>query len=367
MTLDLLQADRIRCLRAVSLEPSRGLTLLHGRNGQGKTTLLEAAYLLATGRSFRTPRIEEAVRRGGGPLRVAGRVSGRAGETDLAVVVDGGARRLAADGAEVGLEAYLGRLEALVLSAERERVLRGGPEERRRFLDRGIAGLAPAYLRTLGECRRALEQRNALLRSGGAGRRAEVEAWDERLAAAAAAVHRRRREYAVRLAAALAEPARAVFGPGETLTVAYRPSPAAAGEAGPRGFEDAYRRALRSGASRDGALGFTGEGPHRDDLLLELEGRDLRKYGSAGQVRAAVIALKLGKLRLYREERGENPVLLMDDFDADLDEERAGRVAGFLQEESVQAMLTTSKETLAGALGVPMRKVRVVEGETRAA
>ncbi len=80
-----------------------------------------------------------------------------------------------------------------------------------------------------------------------------------------------------------------------------------------------------------------------------------------------MIALQLGKPRLHREERGEDPVLLMDDFDADLDEERAGRVAGFLRERSVQALLATSKEALAAGIGVPMRKFRVVEGETREA
>jgi DNA replication and repair protein RecF len=365
--LTLLEVDRLRCLRAVTLELSPGITVLVGRNGQGKTSLLEAVYLLATGRSFRTTRLEEAVSRDGGPLRAAGRVAGIAGETRLAVVIDGGARRLAVDGVERGLDSFLGALDVVALTGERMRALRDGPDERRRFLDRGVAGLDPTYLKSLGEFRRVLEHRNALLRSGPGGRRFELDAWDAKLAESAARVHRRRREYAVRLGAALGEPARALLGEAETLEAGYRPSPRAAEEEAARRFEEVYLETLRKARPRDAAMGFTGDGPHRDDMRLELGGVGLREYGSAGQVRAAMIALKLGKLDLSREVRREAPVFLMDDFDADLDEERAGRVAAFLEGKAIQAILATSKEAIAAGLGVPFRKVRVVEGGTREA
>src|SRR5512137_1427320 len=109
MRLLSLSADRLRNLRAVALGLPPGLGLLVGRNGQGKTSLLEAAYLLATGRSFRTRQIREMVAWSGGPLRVGGRVADGTGESRLAVVIEGADRRLSVDGAEAGLETYLGR------------------------------------------------------------------------------------------------------------------------------------------------------------------------------------------------------------------------------------------------------------------
>jgi DNA replication and repair protein RecF len=367
MRLVSLQADRLRNLRAVSLDLPPGLSLLVGRNGQGKTSLLEAAYLLATGRSFRTRQLPELVSWSGGPLRVAGRVATRTGEWRLAVVIDGAERRLSVDAADSSLEEYLGRLDLIALPAEWMRVLREGPEERRRFLDRGIAGLDTSYLRALAEYRRVLAQRNALLRGGGSRgtAAAEIDAWDERLAAAAARVHRRRREYAVRLAARLGEPGRALFPGDPDFSLGYRPSPARAGDEGADRFEGVMREALRKTRGRDTALGFTGEGPHRDDLALNVDGVDLRKYGSAGQVRSAMIALKLAKLELLREERLAPPLFVMDDFDADLDEEKTASLAAFLAVRGVQALLATSKEAVASGLGEPHCRIRVDGGEAR--
>ena len=366
MRLLSLSADRLRNLRAIALKLPPSLGILVGRNGQGKTSLLEAAYLLATGRSFRTRQIREMVAWDGGPLRVGGRVADAGGESRLAVVIDGPERRLTVDGADAGLETYLGRLDLIALPAEWMRVLREGPEERRRFLDRGIAGIDPSYLRTLAEYRRVLAQRNALLRSPrGRPREAELAAWDERLVQAAFGVHRRRRAYAVRLVSRLGEPGRALFGAEPELALVYHPSPPAARDEEPERYPAVLRACLDEGRGRDSALGFTGDGPHRDDLALTLDGADLRKYGSAGQVRSAMIALKLAKLELLREERRGSPLFLMDDFDADLDEEKIESVTTFLETRGVQALLATSKEAVASGLKAPHSRIRVEGGEAR--
>jgi DNA replication and repair protein RecF len=366
MHLISLQADRLRNLKAVAIELPAGLSVLVGRNGEGKTSVLEAAYLLATGRSFRTRRLPELVAWGGGPLRVGGKVRDGRGESRLAVVVDGPDRRLSVDGADSGLESYLGRLDLIALPAEWMRVLREEPEERRRFLDRGIAGLDPSYLRTLAEYRKALLQRNALLRAPRASARgAELDAWDERLVEAAARVHRRRREYAVRLASRMGEPGRALFPADSVLSLHYRPSPAKARDEEPGLFRGIFRDALREGRGRDVSLRFTGEGPHRDDLAITLNGVDLRKYGSAGQVRSAMIALKLSKLELLREDRRGAPLFLMDDFDSDLDEQKSASVVAFLAARGAQAILATSKEATAAALGASHCRIRVVGGDAR--
>jgi DNA replication and repair protein RecF len=356
-----LEADRLRNLKAVSLALPSGLSVIVGRNGQGKSSLLESIYLLATGRSFRTARNEELIVWNGGPLRVAGIVASRVGRTSLSVVLDAAGRRLVVEGGERDLAGYLGRLDLVELTGERMRVLRGPPDERRRFLDRGVVGLTTGFLERLAEYRRVLAQRNALLRRRGAGT-AELDVWDTRLVASGGALHRERRRYAVRLGAALGEPSRLLFPEGGELRLSYRPSPAAAVAAEPHEFERVFAEALGRTRAYDLGLGHTGLGPHRDDLLVELEGTDLRRYGSAGQVRAAMVALKLAKLALLGIERGETPLFLMDDYDSDLDEVRAAALADYLHRGGFQALVASSKETLIHKLGVTFTKLRMDDG-----
>jgi len=365
MWLKHLEADRLRNLSAVSLELSSGLTILAGRNGQGKTSLLESIYLLATGRSFRTHRNDEMINRDGGPLRVAARLEHRLGVTELVVVMEPGVRRLLLDGSEADLPTYLGRLDLVAVGSDRMKVLRAGPDERRRFLDRGIVGIDPAFLRSLGEYRRLLSQRNALLKNsrGSAGR--EIDAWDDRLAVSATTIHRRRREYAVTLASRLGEAERVLFPDGNELRLRYEPSPSGSGEVDQDRYETCLRDALRAHRARDLAFGFTGDGPHRDDFVAELDGADLRRFGSSGQIRAAVVALKLAKLVLLAERRGETPIFLMDDFDSDLDEVRTATLATYLDQGRFQAVVAVSKEALADHLDVPFRRVRMEDGRAR--
>jgi len=368
LLLTRIEADRLRNLKQVQLTLGEGLTVVLGENAQGKTSLLEAVYLLATGRSFRTRKLDEIVAWDAALVRVAGEVRNRLGLHRLAVTVESGVRRLLADGVEQELESFIGRLDVVDLTGDRMKVLRGSPEERRRFLDRGAVGLRPAYLRDLGRYRRTLAQRNALLRSGGdGGRAAEIEAWDEHLESAASVLHVERRAYSEALDARLREIGRELFPAERVLTLRYRPSPAAAGEAAVGEFAEIYRERLATGRKRDLALGHTTSGPHRDDLVVELDGMDLRKFGSAGQVRGGMIALKLGKLSLLREGRGESPLFLMDDFDTDLDEVRASALADFLRQGDFQALVATSKETLVGRLGAVDRRLRMEDGAARAA
>jgi DNA replication and repair protein RecF len=366
-----LEADRVRNLKKVQLELGEGLTIILGENAQGKTSLLEAVYLLATGRSFRTRKLDEIVSWDGPPARAAGEISSRVGVDRLAVTVGDGVRRLLADGIEQELEDYLGRVDVVDLTGDRMKVLRGGPEERRRFLDRGAVGIRPSYLRELGRYRRTLAQRNALLRRGhdrpSGQRMAELEAWEERLGPASFVLHRERRLYCEALDAHLGEIGRRIFPGKRKLVVRYRPSPATTGEQPLDRFEELFAAGIAGTRERDLALGHTSVGPHRDDLVVELDGIDLRKYGSAGQVRASMVGLKLSKLSLLREAHGEPPLFLMDDFDTDLDEIRAAAVADFLRHGGFQALVATSKETLVGRLGVAAELLRMSEGVARAA
>lgn len=366
MWLHRLTADRLRNLRAVCVDLASGLTVVTGRNGQGKTSLLEAAYLLGTGYSFRTRRLDELVCKDGGPLRVGGEISRRTGEERLAVVLEKNERRLLAGGGECDLDRYLGRLDLVALPGDAPRVLRDGPDGRRRFLDSGLVGVNPGFLRTLGEYRRILAERNALLKARGrdeAARRRELSAWDERLAGSAERLHRERRGYAAALASRLGAVERALFPGGETFAVRYLPSPDVAAELDPSRFGEVFLERLEKERPRDLAFGFTGSGPHRDDFAVELDGIDLRRFGSGGQVRAAMVALSVAKLGFLKESRGESPLFLMDDFDSDLDEPRGAALAEYLHGGSFQAVLVTAKEGLADRLAVPSLRIRMENGE----
>ena len=365
-----IEADRLRNLKAVSLGLASGLTMVTGKNGQGKSSLLEAIYLLGTGRSFRTRKLAELIEWSGGPTRASGTVEGRQGRTRLTVVMDGDDRRLLADNSERRLEDFIGRLSVVDLTAERMLVLRGGPEERRRFLDRGLVGTRPSHLLVLGEYRRILRHRNALLRAMGGradgARLAELRAWDDRLVRSAAEIHRSRREYAVVLGSRLGELGRMLFPRGGELRLRYRPSPAESASRDMTEFVEIMAKSLEKGRGRDVGTGYTGVGPHRDELRVELDEIDLRRFGSAGQVRASMVALKLGKLSVLQEARGEVPLFLMDDFDSDLDEVRAAALAGHLDAGGFQVIVATSKEKMIDRLGVKFRKVRMEDGEASA-
>ena len=338
------------------------MTTVVGLNGQGKTSLLEAVYLLSTGRSFRTRRYEELIHWDGGPMRLAGTVEGRLGSQRLGLVLDNGERHLLISDAPVELDQFLGRFDVVDLTAERMKVLRGEPEQRRRFLDRGVVGIDPGFLYTIGEYRRVLQHRNALLKRPTGAIDTQLDVWDERLADSAEKLHAKRREYATTLAATLGPTGREIFRDEAELTLNYRPSPAAAGEQETSEFKAIFIKRLADGRDRDRTVGFTGTGPHRDDLVITLDGVDLRKFGSAGQVRGAMISLKFGKIKLLQEARGETPLFLMDDFDTDLDERRARAVAGFLNEGGFQALVATSKEEMTDRLGVDLAKIRIHGG-----
>jgi recombinational DNA repair ATPase RecF len=152
-----------------------------------------------------------------------------------------------------------------------------------------------------------------------------------------------------------------------TSVVVYQPSPAELRERQASDFLTTYREALARTRQRDRQLGRTCRGPHRDDLLIELNGVDLRRFGSAGQVRGTMIALKLGKLSLLQKGKGEVPVFLMDDFDSDLDEVRAAALADHLRRGGFQALVATSKEGMAERIGVPFTKILLSEGRVREA
>jgi DNA replication and repair protein RecF len=342
---------------------------LWGENGAGKTNLLEAIHLLAVGRSHRTLNDRELVSVGSDAVRVRG-----VGESAVEGAVDvevgfraGEPKRAWVNGKEEGrLSSIVGRLGAVMVAPEDLEIPRGAPERRRRFLDQLLCQMRPAHMAALQAYGKALRQRNRALREardgmgsmgvsdegaadGARGPAAVAAAWDAPLVDWGARVRAGRASLVRRLAALAADRYREVSGRDESLEVGYP-----AGDS-----REDLAAAVARAAPAEARRGTTLVGPHRDDLALALDGKDLRAYGSRGQQRAAAFALRLAAAAIFREERGEAPVLLLDDVFAELDAGRADRLAALVAGTAQVFATATHAEDLRGRFpGVPLYRVR---------
>ncbi len=334
-----LSVTNLRNIAAAELELQPGLNLLVGRNAQGKTSLLEAVALLARGRSFRTERLGEVVRRGSEDLRAAGLAVDGRGEAHLEVRVSAGRRSLWVGGSEVGPRAYHGHLEALVYSTDRLRVVFGPMGERRRYFDRAAAALWPTYRQDLADYERLVAQRNAALEQ-----RHELEPWDERLVTVGARLRGRRGRYLARLRQALEHG----FSPGgERYGLLPRPDGAADDE---DVGQERLRAELQASRRQEQRQRRTLVGPHRDVIEMLIDGQEAGLCASAGQARSLMLALTEAALEVYRLERGTSALALLDDLDSELDEERASEVCRRLAAGG-QALVTTAHAGWARRLG----------------
>jgi len=352
--LSQLNVQDLRVIAQAEVRLSAGLNIFVGDNAQGKTSLLEAVGLLARGRSFRTDETRSLIRRGRESLFTRG-VLEDAGGTRLEVEVSSARRRFAVDGREVGPGDYAGRLDVVVYATDRLRVIRGPMKERRQFLDRGAAALWPAYRQLVREYERVLRQRNAALQSGGRG----VEAWDERLVESGARLRQRRGAYVARLRDALAA---GFSASGERYGVSLQPAPAASPEA----EAQALGRELEAQRAVERRARLSLVGPHRDRVLLTIDGEEAALVASSGQARSALLALTLAAAEVVRQERGQRATLLLDDLDSELDFDRTRALCERVAADG-QALVTTAHPAWAAELDGLARRFAVAAGEVRPA
>lgn len=323
-----------------------GLNIIYGDNGQGKTNWLEAIYMLATTKSFRTQKLQEAVNFGEDLGVIRGRV-GRSEEVhrDLQVTIQGNTKTISINGKREAVARYLRQLNTVAFTADELEVVRGGPDARRKFLDRGVVTLHHAYVQTLADYNRVIKQKNRLLQDASDSEMslAEVERiispWNEQLITLSAEIHRARVDYVERLRDVLE---RRLFE-REDITIRYVSSLESKGDLSDYEALIASRLQLRLQAEL--SAGYSLIGPHRDDLEILFDGRDIRTYGSSGQQRSALIILDLAAISVYYSWHNEYPLFLIDDVDAELDRRRIRYLLEYL-EGRTQTFITTSKESL---------------------
>jgi DNA replication and repair protein RecF len=340
-----------------------GLTVVHGPNGAGKSNLLEALYYGCTGRSPRTRNDRELVRFGAQAARVSLRLRDDEGEHELSVGFgtpgDGGqpVKRMTADGAPVErlLDVECRPLVSVFLP-DRLELIKGPPALRRAHLDQVVAAIWPARAQARREYSRVLAQRNALLgriRSGRASD-ATLATWDRELTTRALEL-RAHRDAAVALLAEPFSERAAQLGCVGAVTLEYRPRSRASDE-------DEYIAELRERLPGDLERGFSGHGPHRDELAVVRDRRELRVYGSQGEQRLALLALLLAERAVLAGARRRTPLMLLDDVMSELDAERRDLLEQELRSGGQSVIATTDLAHVPGATDASVTRLRISPG-----
>ena len=313
--------DRLR------FEPTEKLNVIIGENAAGKTNILEAIYLCAIGRSFRTRKDNELINMSASGAYVGLDVISRGSRRKIEFKFARNAgRQILIDGEPIRrMGELMGVLNAVLFSPEDLSLVKDSPEERRRFMDMELCQLRPAFFYKLQQYNAALKQRGALLKNaldmGVQPDPIQLDMWDDRLTELGGDIMLVRREFMDELSTLARDINRRITGGKEELFTFYKPN-VAFEEDGRSDVRTELNNALARSRNEDIRKGYTTRGPHRDDVGIMLDGNDVRVYGSQGQQRTAALSMKLSELALMREEKGEAPVLLLDDVLSELDHGR---------------------------------------------
>src|SRR5690242_904628 len=342
MLLAAIEATNFRNLSG-SIEWGPRLNIIYGNNGQGKTNWLEAINVLARSKSFRTQRLQETIKFGEQFAVIRGKVTTGADiARDLQVTLQDNSKTIFLNGKRETLTRYLTQLQVFSFTANDLEVVRGVPDARRRFLDRGISSIRPAYLKTIADYSKVIKQKNRVLQLASEGEfsleKTEdlLAPWNEQLVRLAREIHRERAQYVAGLNAVLE---RQLF---ERRDIHTRYVSSLEGKGDLADYESLLRSRLGLRLAAEVAAGHALIGPHRDEWEIQLDGREIRVYGSSGQQRSALLLLDLAAISLYNSRANEHPVFLIDDVDAELDEGRIRHLLEYL-ENRTQTFITTSK------------------------
>ena len=348
MLLEQLVLTDFRNYAELEFAPASGLNVFVGPNAQGKSNLLEAIAMLATGKSFRATRESETIRAGATHAEIAGIARIAAGTLRLRCAIDasanGARKKYDVNGANVGFASFLGRARVVTFVPADLALVSGGPTLRRSFLNAALAQERPAYYRALARYQKVSAQKSALLRGLVEPDADLLAAYDDALADSGAIIIHARAEFVRELAAAAEQMYARWEGAGEMLTIRYAPNVPLddVDETDVRAIRAAMVARIELRRPSELVRRTTLVGPHRDDLALSIDGAPLAAFGSQGQQRTAVLALKVGEYDVMYARSGDAPILLLDDVLSELDPERAAGFLGAL-EGFEQAFLTTTE------------------------
>jgi DNA replication and repair protein RecF len=339
MKLKKLVLSYFRNLENTELLPGSRFNVLHGKNAQGKTNILESIYLLGTMKSFRLAKNSELMMWGSPCGSVQGVVERDGVVREIALLVEKTGKKVRLDHKPVAkLADFFGSLNVVVFSPEDIAMVKGMPDVRRKYLDRAIFSGDASYLFSYHEYFRILRNRNILLKGGDDD---GLDIWSEKLVEAGARLMVSRLAYLREIAVLLREFYGAIAGGGEEAGIAYRPHLLAADGLGDDG-KARLAAALAKSAAEERRAGATIVGPHRDDVDFLLNGKVMKHHASQGQQRSFVLALKMAEIEYIQKRHGDPPVLLLDDMTSELDQERNRNLMEFLRNREMQVFITTT-------------------------
>ncbi|MGI6145212.1 MAG: DNA replication/repair protein RecF [Clostridia bacterium] len=360
MYLEKLELNNYRNYESLNRNFSAQINVLKGANAQGKTNLLEAIYYLAIGRAYRLIREDQLIKWGHDRFSISGQVRNKVGLINLEVFFQDnqqGGQLLASRGKKVQKEIkvnglkirrmadFLGNLTAVLFAPENLNIIKGAPLERRKLLDHDISQVSPDYYLKLQQYNKVLKQRNHLLRQIAELRQGleELEIWDLQLKTVGISIVQKRLEVLEKLTPLTRLMQRKLTGGRENLEFKYLFNRKWEIKKG-YDLEDLFTQEIKRVKKEELMRGQTLWGPHRDDFLLTVNGINLKSFGSQGQHRTAVLAIKLAELEFFKGESGEYPLLLLDDVLSELDQERREHLLNIIQSKVIQCFITTTED-----------------------
>lgn len=341
MIIEELKVINFRNYENTHLKFHPRLNIFIGNNAQGKTNLLEAIYICALGKSFRTNRDQEMININKHQAYVQVKLKKIYSNVNIEIRLNTGSKK------DIKInQVYLdkigdlfGNLNIVLFSPEDLKLVKEGPSERRKFLDREISQISVKYYYTLNQYNKILQHRNKLLKTN-KNKALDLEVWNEQLARAGAWLIFYRRNFIKKIGLLARLMHRKVTYNTETLDIVYDANIKVGEEDGVEEIKESFLKGLENSLNIDRRRCLTTVGPHRDDMNLTINGLDVRNYGSQGQQRTAVLSLKLAQLELIKGEVGEYPVLLLDDVMSELDLKRQAYLVNNLK--NVQTFITTT-------------------------
>ncbi len=325
MIINKIYLENFRNYETQEIVLDKNINVFYGNNAQGKTNILEALYICAFGRSFRTYKDAELIKFEKENAKVKVDFEKNEREKNIEILISKKEKKtIKLNGIKVNKNSeLLGNMNIVLFSPDDIIILKESPASRRKFLDILISQLRPNYVHLLSEYNKVLEQRNAMLKS----KRIEtIDVWNEQLANFAEKIFKYRDEYISKIQKGIEKITPQLTNEKENLTIKYKTR-----------FtnKDKFLKDLNDNINNDLFRGYTGIGTHRDDFELFVNNMELNLYGSQGQHRTAILALKFAEMEIIKDEVFENPILLLDDITSELDLERLNLIFNKIKDYQV--------------------------------
>jgi len=338
MIIKRFKAENFRNIESCDIEFEPGVNLLYGNNAQGKTNAVEGIYVFARGKSFRASEDRELVRFGADGFRIYIEYEDKKGTNSLEYAFFGRERRRKKNGYKIDkIKEMLGNFKAVLFYPDDLGLVKDSPEERRAFLNVAISQCYDVYISYYSNYKKALENRNCLLKFASKGMYVdenELISWSYYMAEYASYIHLMRKEYIEKLSEYSKKIMSDISGGKEEIELLYK-SDLKEEKCQRAEIEEEYKKIFTSELDREKIVGSSLFGVHRDDLVININGKSARLFASQGQQRSIVLALKLGEGEVNRDICGEYPVFLFDDVLSELDEERRKFVLDGIGEKQI--------------------------------